>query len=149
MESKVMKMKKLLSSVVAGGFLLIGTSAMAAPDDDRDCGEFASHEEVMQFWYDNGYSAGNDPHDLDRDNDGLPCEVSSSQYNDFVASQEESSDDETTDSEEATTEADETVTQDGEELPDTATNSASMIGLGAILTAMGAYVIFRKKSEKV
>ncbi len=29
----------------------------------------------MEFWHSNGYSATNDPHDLDRDNDGLPCEV--------------------------------------------------------------------------
>ncbi|KKK36741.1 hypothetical protein WQ57_17760 [Mesobacillus campisalis] len=140
-------MKKILSSAIAGGFLLIGTSTMAAPDDDRDCGEFANHGEVMQFWYENGYSAENDPHDLDRDNDGLPCEISSSQYKDFVASQEGNGGDDTTETEESTTEADETVAQEGEELPDTATNSASMMGLGAVFAAMGAYLMIRKKDE--
>lgn len=41
----------------------------------------------MEFWHSNGYSATNDPHDLDRDNDGLPCEVKRD-YDQFLASKQ-------------------------------------------------------------
>ncbi len=42
----------------------------------------------MEFWHSNGYSATNDPHDLDRDNDGLPCEVKKGDYDQFLASKQ-------------------------------------------------------------
>lgn len=42
---------------------------------DLDCGDFASRSEVLQFWNACGFSASNDPHRLDgNDNDGQPCE---------------------------------------------------------------------------
>ncbi|MDQ0427723.1 outer membrane biosynthesis protein TonB [Planomicrobium stackebrandtii] len=53
----------------------------ALANSDKECGDFSTTEEVLAFWYENGYSADNDPHDLDVDNDGLPCEVSQSEYN--------------------------------------------------------------------
>ncbi|OAT80896.1 hypothetical protein A6P54_12880 [Bacillus sp. MKU004] len=78
-------MKKVFVSVIA--FLLVfqlvqvkGKASFA----DKDCGDFGSIQALMDFWYNNGYSASNDPHRLDRDNDGLPCEVSSSEYNTYV-----------------------------------------------------------------
>ncbi|MCA9372703.1 thermonuclease family protein [Candidatus Woesebacteria bacterium] len=41
---------------------------------DYDCGDFSSKSEVMQFWNTCGFSASYDPHRLDGDNDGDPCE---------------------------------------------------------------------------
>ncbi len=38
------------------------------------CADFDSHEEVFEYWYSNGYSADNDPHDLDEDANGIPCD---------------------------------------------------------------------------
>ncbi|MBO8164197.1 MAG: thermonuclease family protein [Brevibacillus sp.] len=40
---------------------------------DRDCGDFASHEEAQAFFEAAG-GPGSDPHRLDRDKDGLACE---------------------------------------------------------------------------
>ena len=56
-------------------------------NSDKDCGDFSTPNEVISFWYENGYSADNDPHEIDRDNDGLPCEISQSEYDKFVSSQ--------------------------------------------------------------
>ena len=52
----------------------------ALANSDKECGDFSTTEEVLVFWYENSYSAENDPHDLDVDNDGLPCEASQSEY---------------------------------------------------------------------
>lgn len=71
-------MKKLLASATAFTLLTVGYSSAAFAEknpNDKDCGHFKNKQEVMEFWHSNGYSATNDPHDLDRDNDGLPCEV--------------------------------------------------------------------------
>lgn len=51
-------MKKKLVGTVLGSFLVLGSALnVGAVENDRDCGEFSSHEEVMAFWYENGYSA--------------------------------------------------------------------------------------------
>lgn len=39
-----------------------------------ECADFDSHEEVLEYWYSNGYSADNDPHNLDEDANGIPCD---------------------------------------------------------------------------
>ncbi|MEK7017900.1 excalibur calcium-binding domain-containing protein [Bacillus sp. FSL R9-9410] len=84
-------MKKLLVSATAFTLLTVGysSSAFAAKNpNDKNCGHFNNKQEVMEFWHSNGYSATNDPHDLDRDNDGLPCEVKKGDYDQFVASKQ-------------------------------------------------------------
>ncbi|MCM3790334.1 excalibur calcium-binding domain-containing protein [Domibacillus indicus] len=157
-------MKKWFSGFAVVSFLLMAfaSGSLAAPADDRDCPQFSSNQEVMQFWYDNGYSASNDPHDLDRDNDGAPCEVSSSEYNDFVASQE--SNDSTSNSNDSTSEntdsSSDSTSEDqsnantqqsnaaGEKMPDTATNDVGMIGMAAVMAAAGGALLIRRKKVK-
>ena len=39
---------------------------------DRDCDDFSSQSEAQDFFDDN--DDGNDPHNLDRDGDGVACE---------------------------------------------------------------------------
>ena len=56
-------------------------------NSDRDCSDFSNHDEVIAFWYESGYSAENDSHELDRDGDGLPCEVSEAEYDSYVNTQ--------------------------------------------------------------
>lgn len=53
-------------------------SGMPTPpsDGDYDCGHFDSHEQAQTWFEENGYSAENDPHRLDRDGNGLACESS-------------------------------------------------------------------------
>lgn len=46
----------------------------ATPPPKLECADFDSHEEVLEYWYSNGYSADNDPHDLDEDANGIPCD---------------------------------------------------------------------------
>lgn len=139
-------MKKGIAGILMGSFMVMGTTFSVAADEhvDRDCGEFASHEEVMEFWYTNGYSAENDPHDLDRDNDGLACEVSQSEYNSYVERQEASdSGDATSNDQEEAVEEDE----EGAALPDTASNGPLMMLLGAGVAGAGSLLLFRRKNQ--
>jgi LPXTG-motif cell wall-anchored protein len=157
-------MKKLCACLFAFAFLFTAGQTNAGAAADRDCGEFASQQEVMKFWHDNGYSASNDPHDLDRDNDGLPCEVSQSDYDSFLATTDDSKEDTTTDdstedvvsdsndnsnTDNSSNEDSDSTTSDsdkeGEELPDTASNAVTMVGLSAVLLAAGSILVFRKK----
>lgn len=139
-------MKKGISGIALGSLLFIGTTFSVAADNhvDRDCGDFANHEEVMAFWYENGYSAENDPHDLDRDNDGLACEVSQSEYDSYVASQEDDdSTEEAADNQEEGTENEE----EGAALPDTASNGPLMMLFGAGIAGAGSLLLFRRNSK--
>jgi glucan-binding YG repeat protein len=77
--------KLVVSLLLLFGFLAVGYSPNVKASGDKDCGDFSSKQEVMEFWYSNGYSASYDPHNLDRDNDGLPCEVTQGEYNSFLA----------------------------------------------------------------
>ncbi|ANU16406.1 cell surface protein [Planococcus maritimus] len=131
-------MKKGITGIFMGSLLVMSASLNVAADehDDKNCDDFSSHEEVMEFWYTNGYSAENDPHDLDRDNDGLACEVSQSEYDDYVASQEAAgSDDEAVEEEE------------GAALPDTASNGPLMMLFGAGVAGAGSLLLFRRKKQ--
>jgi LPXTG-motif cell wall-anchored protein len=140
----MLKKTVLSSSMVL--LLMAGTSLdTQAEVNDRDCGEFSSHQEVMEFWYANGYSAENDPHDLDRDNDGLACEVSQSEYDSFLASKEANDSSGGTATEEAGAE-EEAAT--GEELPDTASNNPLMMLFGAGIAGLGSMLLFRRKSQQ-
>jgi glucan-binding YG repeat protein len=79
-------MRSLLFSISAVFVLLFGFSTNAnAISGDKDCGDFSSKQAVMDFWYNYGYSASYDPHDLDRDNDGYPCEVSKGDYDNYLS----------------------------------------------------------------
>nr|WP_223592736.1 excalibur calcium-binding domain-containing protein [Neobacillus bataviensis] len=66
--------------------LQLGNQPKALAFTDKDCKDFSSKQAVIEFWYSNGYSASNDPHRLDGDNDGYPCEVSAGDYSSFIAS---------------------------------------------------------------
>lgn len=41
---------------------------------DYDCSDFSSHSEAQDFFEENG-GPGSDPHNLDRDGDGIACET--------------------------------------------------------------------------
>lgn len=129
-----------------GSLLVMSASLNVAADehDDKNCDDFSSHEEVMEFWYANGYSAENDPHDLDRDNDGLACEVSQSEYDDYVASQEAAgSDGEAAEDQDEAAEEEE----EGAALPDTASNGPLMMLFGAGIAGAGSLLLFRRKKQ--
>ncbi|MCA1321578.1 excalibur calcium-binding domain-containing protein [Bacillus tianshenii] len=79
-------MKKLLVGVITGFLLLQVLPVKGLAFVDKNCSDFSSKQAVMDFWYANGYSATYDPHGLDRDNDGLPCEVSKGEYDSYVQS---------------------------------------------------------------
>jgi LPXTG-motif cell wall-anchored protein len=119
-------MKKLFSALFT--FVLLSSmSSIGAHAQDKNCGDFSSHSAVMDFWYNNGYSATNDPHGLDRDNDGLPCEVSKGEYDTYVADRQSAGD------------------TPGETMPDTATNNVPMMLMGVGLVGVGILFIFRRK----
>lgn len=134
-------LKKFITlSVLTLGILFSGFQVTHA--QDMNCGDFANSQEVIEFWYGNGYSATNDPHDLDRDNDGLPCEVSQADYDEFVADQQAN---------EGANETNEGETPQigeglqGGTLPETATNNPIMMALGIMTVAVGALFLLLKK----
>lgn len=133
-------MKKGIAGILFGSLLFIATTLSVGAEVDRDCGDFANNDEVMAFWYENGYSAENDPHDLDRDNDGLACEVSQGEYDNYVASQDGEN---AVDDEEEGTENEE----EGAALPDTASNGPLMMLFGAGVAGAGSLLLFRRKSK--
>jgi hypothetical protein len=56
-------------------------SAPAATRNDKDCSDFATYDEVVEYWNSKGYSATYDPERLDgwgnAVDDGIPCEAPS------------------------------------------------------------------------
>ena len=70
--------EKLLASATAVTLLTVGYSSSAfaakSPNDTKNCGHFKSQQDAQAFWDQNGYGVGNDPHRLDNDKDGIPCE---------------------------------------------------------------------------
>ncbi|MDM5191163.1 excalibur calcium-binding domain-containing protein [Bacillus hominis] len=167
-------MKKLLASATAFTLLTVGYSSAAFAEknpNDKNCDHFKNKQEVMEFWHSNGYSATNDPHDLDRDNDGLPCEVKKGDYDQFLASkqttkkepvkQENSNQNNqaTNNKQEQTktqTTAKETkkntntvvkkeTKKQGEKLPNTASNGVTMMLASLGLALAGSVLMFRRK----
>ncbi|WP_141560724.1 excalibur calcium-binding domain-containing protein, partial [Bacillus thuringiensis] len=67
-----------LASATAVTLLTVGYSSSAfaakSPNDTKNCGHFKSQQDAQAFWDQNGYGVGNDPHRLDNDKDGIPCE---------------------------------------------------------------------------
>ncbi|ALC88892.1 hypothetical protein AM500_03060 [Bacillus sp. FJAT-18017] len=56
-----------------------GPSSSTTSSSDKDCGDFASYDEVVAYWNKKGYSATYDPENLDgwgngNVDDGIPCE---------------------------------------------------------------------------
>ncbi|MGP4070220.1 LPXTG cell wall anchor domain-containing protein [Halobacillus sp. B29] len=124
-------------------------SSESSVSNDKDCDSFENHEEVMAFWYENGYDENNDPHDLDRDNDNLPCEVSQSEWDSFVADKEDGSESNGSD-EDTSSESDEEASaeqgEEGGELPDTSSNNPLMMLAGLIVSAgAGLFLILKKQ----
>ncbi|XKE95505.1 excalibur calcium-binding domain-containing protein [Metaplanococcus flavidus] len=142
-------MKKSLAGILTGSLLFIGTTFSVAADEhnDKDCGDFADHNEVMAFWYENGYSADNDPHRLDADNDGLACEVTQSEYDNYVASQEGDDSSESVTEEDQDESASESESEEGAALPDTASNGPLMMLFGAGVAGAGSLLLFRRKNK--
>lgn len=129
-------------TVLAGSMFLMvftGASGAYAEASDKDCADFSSRKEIMQFWYSNGYNALNDPHRLDGDGDGLACEVSKSEYDAFVAAQAGAADDGTAPTGESA---------DGEKLPATASSNPLIMLMGAGAAAAGSLLLFRRKRQE-
>ncbi|EOO05620.1 excalibur calcium-binding domain-containing protein [Bacillus cereus] len=171
-------MKKLLASATAVTLLTVGYSSAAFAEknpNDKNCSHFKNKQEVMEFWHSNGYSATNDPHDLDRDNDGLPCEVKKGDYDQFLASKQTTKKDENKPQEQTKQENNkqennkqenskqnnQTTTKEtkkntntvvkketkkqGEKLPNTASNGVTMMLASLGLALAGSVLMFRRK----
>ncbi|WP_079474264.1 LPXTG cell wall anchor domain-containing protein [Marinococcus halophilus] len=88
--------KKWLVSLFSAGVISLGISAPASADDEN-CSDFSDGQEVLAFWEDNNYGPGDDPHNLDADNDNLPCEgLTEGMESEFDAAAEGSEENETT-----------------------------------------------------
>ncbi|MFS0906190.1 LPXTG cell wall anchor domain-containing protein [Priestia aryabhattai] len=168
----------LAAALTFGGIGTVATTASAEPNGlDKDCSDFSSYDEVVNYWNSKGYTATNDPERLDgwgnKVDDGIPCEAPSgydtSKIN-GIAKKEESTSEETT-KEETTTEqtteeqpakeatatkednssSEQKATSDkkeGEELPETASNNPLGVAAGLAVAAAGVVVFTRRKNSK-
>ncbi|MDN4524881.1 excalibur calcium-binding domain-containing protein [Fictibacillus fluitans] len=166
-----MKRLAFVGIVALGVSSATGIQAEAAGSGDKNCSDFSSHQAVMEFWDNNGYNAKNDPHDLDRDSDGLPCEVSKSEYDSFLANKKDNSNDNSSNdsasdnsgnSDNSTNDnsnnsntsssnsntGDSTSSSDGGEMPETASNQPIAAAGGALLAGMGALLAFARKKAR-
>lgn len=65
-----------------GGGPTAGGGSPSVAISDKDCSDFASYDEMVTYWNSKGYSAANDPENLDgwgngQVDDGIPCEAPS------------------------------------------------------------------------
>lgn len=150
-------LKKWVIGFLAMAIVSLGgmSTTLANHSGDANCGEFSSGEEVYEFWTSHGYSANNDPDDLDRENDGRPCEsLTENMVDQFAAYESDvagTNDDATT--EEEATEEEATGTEEGSEeegdaLPVTATSYPTMMLGGLLAAGAGALVLFRRKATQ-
>ncbi|WP_341285786.1 LPXTG cell wall anchor domain-containing protein [Priestia megaterium] len=70
----------LAAALTFGGIGTVATTASAESNGlDKDCSDFSSYDEVVNYWNSKGYSATNDPERLDgwgnKVDDGIPCEA--------------------------------------------------------------------------
>ncbi|MDD9784547.1 LPXTG cell wall anchor domain-containing protein [Priestia megaterium] len=168
----------LAAALTFGGIGTVATTASAESNGlDKDCSDFSSYDEVVNYWNSKGYTATNDPERLDgwgnKVDDGIPCEAPSdydtSKIN-GIGKKEEATSEETT-KEETTTEQtteeqpakEETATKEdnssseqkatsdkkeGEELPETASNNPLGVAAGLAVAAAGVVVFTRRKNSK-
>ncbi|QXE01285.1 LPXTG cell wall anchor domain-containing protein [Terribacillus sp. DMT04] len=165
-------MSKFITSLFIFALLVVGfASGASAADNDKDCKDFEGKpNELVQFWNDNGYSESNDPHDLDRDNDNLPCETTKADFDNYAADstnketendeavvvEEEDNDSNTSTQSEVNTNtsaekedsAETAAVQQGEELPKTATNNGVLMLISGGLVAAGLITFALKKTQK-
>lgn len=129
-EILVRKLIGLVFSFVLAALPLTGVFAA----EDKDCEDFQSREEVMEYWKSKGYSATNDPERLDRDGDGIPCEeLPSSGGSDSSSSGSDSGTPNGGDSE------------TGGKLPKTATNLPLNAMLGALIAIAGGALLVARR----
>lgn len=117
----------LAAALTFGGIGTVATTASAESNGlDKDCSDFSSYDEVVNYWNSKGYSATNDPERLDgwgnKVDDGIPCEApdgyDTSKINGIGKKEETTKEETTNDStkEESTTEEqpakEETATDD-------------------------------------
>ena len=73
-------MKKWFASIATSLLLATSITTVASADEsnDKDCGDFGTYDEVVAYWNEKGYTATNDPENLDGRgksvDDGIPCE---------------------------------------------------------------------------
>ncbi|MFC0523039.1 hypothetical protein ACFFGV_05450 [Pontibacillus salicampi] len=146
-------MKRLFQFVLAGvlglGMSLGGFSiASAEHGTDYNCTEdFSTYDEAKQHWDNHGYSKDNDPEDLDRDSDGIPCE--SLPGGEDAGSDNTSSDESMEGSEDNASSDDSTnADEEGGEMPDTASNYATNALVGLALVVLGGSIFtFRRRFQ--
>lgn len=157
-------MKKLLASATAFTLLTVGYSSAAfaakSPNDTKNCGHFKNQQEAQAFWNQNGYGVGNDPHRLDNDKDGIPCEdytyqtsTSTTTTNKGTNPQEQTKQENTQQNNQVTNNKQQTeqtavkaeTKKQGEKLPNTASNGVTMMLASAALVLVGSIIVFRRK----
>ncbi|WP_242248899.1 excalibur calcium-binding domain-containing protein [Bacillus cereus group sp. BfR-BA-01523] len=166
-------MKKLLASATAFTLLTVGYSSAAfaakSPNDTKNCEHFKSQQEAQAFWDQNGYGVGNDPHRLDNDKDGIPCEDykyptstnTTIDNKETIKPQEQTKQENTkqepvkqentqqnnqaTNNKQEQTAVKAETKKQGEKLPNTASNGVTMMLASAALVLAGSVLVFRRK----
>ncbi|KXX91208.1 excalibur calcium-binding domain-containing protein [Bacillus cereus] len=134
-------MKKLVVLLFSFVFLFVGYNssvyAAKSANDTKNCSDFKSQKDAQNFWNQNGYGVGNDPHQLDKDNDGTPCEDTKYPLDTNATAQNQTNTNNQT-------KIDSTNKQ-GTKLPNTASNTVTMMVVSAGIILIGSLIVFRRK----
>jgi LPXTG-motif cell wall-anchored protein len=158
--------KKVASILLAFLFVftLAPVSTFATPGD-KNCSDFSTWEEAQRFYEENG-GPDVDPHDLDRDGDGLACDTlrgfnPNHKPGSFVGGGEgnDDSDDNSSDNNSSNksddsngSDNDSGKTEDkpaGGKMPKTAANEVTLSLVGAVTAVAGIVLFFvRRRAEQ-
>lgn len=136
---------------------------IAAAAGDKNCSDFSTWEEAQRFYEENG-GPNSDPHDLDRDNDGLACETlrgfnPNHKPGSFVGGGNNESKDQNnskengasenknvSDGKDGTGDNGENGKNEGGKMPDTAISNPMIIsfGLGSLIVGLGLLFVRRR-----
>ncbi|PEV02186.1 hypothetical protein CN417_28650 [Bacillus thuringiensis] len=134
-------MKKLVVLLFSFVFLFVSYNssvyAAKSANDTKNCSDFKSQKDAQNFWNQNGYGVGNDPHQLDKDKDGIPCEDTKYSLDTNATAQTQTNTNNQT-------KIDSTNKQ-GTKLPNTASNTVTMMVVSAGIILIGSLIVFRRK----
>ncbi|MEH7856122.1 excalibur calcium-binding domain-containing protein [Bacillus thuringiensis] len=134
-------MKKLVVLLFSFVFLFVGYNssvyAAKSANDTKNCSDFKSQKDAQNFWNQNGYGVGNDPHQLDKDNDGTPCEDTKYSLDTNATAQNQTNTNNQT--------KNDSTNKQGTKLPNTASNTVTMMVVSAGIILIGSLIVFRRK----
>lgn len=129
---------KQLLSLLTICLLVLGFTSPSYAQEDKDCGHFSTWKEAQHFY--NTHDPDNDPHDLDRDGDGIVCETLAGFDVNYEAG---------TPLGDATTDTTDPTNDEGAGLAETATYYPVGVTIGLIVGTIGLFLLLFKRRTTI